>query len=121
MERRFVVKAASISIILSCIFMSVAAGSAFAADPVAQVKNKIKAGAKIVDVRTPGEFESGHYKGAVNIPLQEINTRLAEFGDKTKPVVVYCRSGRRSAEAKRILLENGYKDVTDGGGLTDMP
>ena len=114
-------KRISALMIVSLLCMSVAAGSALAADPVSQVKTKIEAGAKIVDVRTPGEFESGHYKGAVNIPLQEINTRLAEFGDKAKPIVVYCRSGRRSAEAKRILLDNGYKDVTNGGGLTDMP
>ncbi|HNX60384.1 MAG TPA: rhodanese-like domain-containing protein [Spirochaetota bacterium] len=107
-----------VSIMLSFLFAS---GLVVAADPVSQVKTKIEGGAKIVDVRTPGEFDSGHYKGADNIPLQEMNSRLAEFGDKTKPIVVYCRSGRRSAEAKRILLENGYKDVTDGGGLADMP
>lgn len=111
-------KVLPVSIILSFLF---AAGLAAAADPVSQVKAKIKSGAKIVDVRTPGEFDSGHYKGAVNIPLQEMNARLAEFGDKAKPIVVYCRSGRRSAEAKKILIENGYTDVTDGGGLPDMP
>ncbi len=103
------------------ISLFLAAGSVSAADPVSQVKNKIEGGARIVDVRTPGEFDSGHYKGAVNIPLQEMNARLAEFGDKAKPIVVYCRSGRRSAEAKKILIENGYTDVTDGGGLPDMP
>jgi len=85
------------------------------------VMNKIMAGALIVDVRTPEEFAAGHYKGAVNIPLAEIQSRLSEFGDKNKPVVVYCRSGNRSAKAKAILEANGFRDVTNGGGLRDMP
>ena len=85
------------------------------------VLKKIQAGALIVDVRTPEEFAAGHYKGAVNIPLSDIQSRLPEFGDKNKPVVVYCRSGNRSAKAKAILESNGFKDVTNGGGLRDMP
>jgi phage shock protein E len=96
-------------------------GGASCRADVAMVTAKLKAGAKVVDVRTPGEFKSGHYPGAVNIPLHELDDRLAEFGDKEKPIVVYCRSGNRSGQAKRQLEAAGYRDVTNGGGLRDMP
>ena len=85
------------------------------------VMKKIKDGALVVDVRTPAEFEAGHYPGAVNIPLSGIPSRLGEFGAKSRPIVVYCRSGNRSARAKAILEGNGFTDVTNGGGLRAMP
>jgi phage shock protein E len=82
---------------------------------------KIRAGAKVVDVRSPEEFEEEHYSGAVNIPVEEVQERLAEFGEKTASVIVYCASGARSAYAARILKMAGYADVTNAGGLDDMP
>lgn len=84
------------------------------------VKQKIAAGALVVDVRTPEEFASGHFKGALNIPLAQIPQRLGEFGAKDKPIVVYCRTGNRSGKAKSILEKNGFIDVTNGGGFRDM-
>ncbi len=85
------------------------------------VRQKIAAGALVIDVRTPEEFAGGHYKGARNIPLKEIPQRLSEFGAKDGPIVVYCRTGHRSGKARSILLENGFTDVTNGGGFRDMP
>jgi phage shock protein E len=82
---------------------------------------KIKAGAKIVDVRTPDEFEEEHYPNAVNIPVDQVQRRLGEFGDKNRPIVVYCLSGSRSAFAARLLKMAGYKEVINAGGLSDMP
>src|ERR1039457_2707669 len=90
------------------------------ADPAA-VHAKIKAGAMVVDVRTPAEFASGAYQGAINIPLDQVEKRLADFGDRKRPIVLYCRSGHRAGLAKAILESNGFSDVTNGGGLTDMP
>jgi phage shock protein E len=87
----------------------------------AKVHDKIKAGALVVDVRTPAEFASGAYQGAINIPLDQVEKRLAEFGDHKRAIVVYCRSGNRSGQAKAILEKNGFVDVTNGGGLKDMP
>jgi phage shock protein E len=84
------------------------------------VKEKIRAGAKIVDVRTPDEFRDGAYPGAVNIPLNELQRRLAEI-PKDKPVVLYCASGARSAAAARTMKQLGYVDVVNAGGLADMP
>ena len=82
---------------------------------------KIQAGAKVVDVRTPDEYEEEHYPNANNIPVDQVKARLAEFGDKNAPVVVYCASGSRSAFAAKILKMAGYTDVTNAGGLGDMP
>ena len=85
------------------------------------VSKKMKAGATILDVRTTGEFSGGHYKNAINIPIQELASRLKELGSKTKPVVVYCAAGFRAGKAKTLLESNGFKDVTNAGGLRDMP
>jgi phage shock protein E len=87
----------------------------------AAVPAKIKAGALVVDVRTPAEFAAGAYPGATNIPLAEIEQRLADLGDRKRTIVVYCRSGHRSGQAKVILEKNGFSDVTNGGALKDMP
>lgn len=85
------------------------------------LEEKIKAGALIVDVRTTEEFQDDHFTGAVNIPVESVMQRLGEFGEKTRPVVVYCASGSRSAYAARFLRSAGYADVTNAGGLYDMP
>ncbi|HJX53277.1 MAG TPA: rhodanese-like domain-containing protein [Polyangia bacterium] len=87
----------------------------------ATVRAKIKAGALVVDVRTEAEFAGGAYPGATNIPLDQVEKRLADFGDRKRAIVVYCRSGNRSGQAKVILEKNGFSDVTNGGGLKDMP
>ncbi|MGC4118740.1 MAG: rhodanese-like domain-containing protein [Myxococcales bacterium] len=84
------------------------------------VIEKIKAGAKVVDVRSPDEFRDGAYTGAVNIPLQDLQRRLAEI-PKDQPVVLYCASGARSSMGARILKQAGYADVINAGGLDDMP
>lgn len=75
--------------------------------------------ALLVDVRTPQEFAEGTAKGAINIPLQEIQSRINEF--KTdKPIVVFCRSGARSARAEQILKQNGITNVINGGTWLDV-
>jgi rhodanese-related sulfurtransferase len=68
----------------------------------------------LVDVRTPGEFAQGHPKGAVNIPLDRVGASLDKFKGK-KDIVVFCRSGNRSSQAKSILQSKGIANVTDGG------
>jgi rhodanese-related sulfurtransferase len=79
---------------------------------------KEKKNLQLIDVRTPGEYASGHLAGAKLIPVQEIDKRLAEI-DKHKPVLLYCRTGHRSGNALKILLEHGYPDVKHvEGGIT---
>jgi len=53
--------------------------------------------------------------------LDQVEKRLADFGDHKRAIVVYCRSGHRSGQAKAILDKNGFTDVTDGGAFKDMP
>lgn len=71
-------------------------------------------GTFLVDVRTPGEFTEGSAKGAVNIPLDRIMSELEQFKGKEN-IVVFCRSGNRSGQAKYILEQNGFKNVINGG------
>ena len=68
----------------------------------------------MVDVRTPGEFNSGHVKGSVNIPLDSLTQQMAKFKNK-KNIIVFCRSGNRSSQAKTILEQNGFTNVVNGG------
>ena len=90
-------------------------GSAPAVDYVTLVKN----GAQIVDVRTPGEYQSGHIGGSKNIPLQVLASKLNVL-DKSKPVITCCASGMRSASAKSMLLQKGFSEVYNGGGWTSL-
>ena len=71
-------------------------------------------GATLVDVRSAGEYASGHAPGTLNIPLQELSGRLGEI-PKSSPVVVGCASGSRSGMAKLLLKKNGYPDVYNIG------
>jgi len=84
------------------------------------VMEKIKAGARVLDVRSPDEFRDGAYPGALNVPVQELGRRLHEL-PKDEPVVLYCASGARSAMAARMMKQAGFKDVINAGGLDDMP
>lgn len=70
----------------------------------------------LLDVRTPEEFESGHIANAANISVDVLASQLSAV-PQDKPVVVYCRSGNRSAQAAEILRGAGYTDVYDLGGI----
>lgn len=85
------------------------------------VGQKIKAGALIVDVRSPEEVSQGMYPGAVNIPIEQVEKRVSEFGAKDRSIVLYCRSGSRASSVKQFLKTQGYTDVTNAGGIGDMP
>ena len=85
------------------------------------IKDKIVAGAKVVDVRTPAEFADEAYPGAINIPLPALPARMNELGPKDKPIVLYCASGARSGQGMRLLKQAGFTDVINAGGVDDMP
>lgn len=80
-----------------------------------RARELVGAGARLIDVRTPSEFANGHLPGAINIPVSELAGRASELGDKSKPVVLYCRSGARSARAKKSLEDAGFAKVSDLG------
>lgn len=76
----------------------------------------------IVDVRTKSEYNEGHIKGAILIPNETIGKEIpSDLPDKNATVLLYCRSGRRSREAANKLVELGYKNVYDFGGINDWP
>jgi phage shock protein E len=85
------------------------------------VREKLETGATVIDVRTGGEFASGAYPRAKNIPLDSLQAKLGKLGEKDTPIVVYCASGSRSSRAARILRAAGFTDVTNAGGLHSMP
>jgi len=85
------------------------------------IAEKIAEGATIIDVRSPAEFSGGHYKTAINIPVDKLQSNLSKAGTKDTPVIVYCASGMRSASAYSILKSAGFADVTNAGGFGDMP
>ena len=74
----------------------------------------VQQGAIIIDVRTPSEYQGGHIRGSRNIPLNMLQSRLAEIRQSNKPVITVCRSGARSASAKSLLAAAGLT-VYNGG------
>ena len=91
------------------------------ADRKADIPGMIKKGALVIDTRTGGEFSQGHIEGALNIPYDAIAGKIgAHTKDKSKPIIVYCRSGARSGAAKRTLEHAGYTNVVNGGSLHRM-
>jgi rhodanese-related sulfurtransferase len=82
-----------------------------------KARSLVAEGARLVDVRSPGEFAGGHLDGALNIPVGDLSNRMAELGDKARPVVLYCASGMRSASAAGTLRRAGFADVHDLGAM----
>jgi rhodanese-related sulfurtransferase len=75
----------------------------------------------VIDVRTPEEFNEGAYPDAINIPMDELMYRFEELGtNASREIVVYCATGARSAYAQRMLMQLGYTNVKNGGGLAAM-
>lgn len=71
----------------------------------------------LLDVRDAGAFDAGHLDGAVNIPLEELEMRMAEIS-RDRPVIVYCGYGSRSMQAARLLDQMGYRAASVVGGLS---
>ncbi|MBW8359486.1 MAG: rhodanese-like domain-containing protein [Weeksellaceae bacterium] len=110
------------SILLFVLFFTFQCTAPQTADSSTQqitIKEQVQKGAMLVDVRTPQEFADGSVSGAVNIPLDEVQNRVGEFRDKPY-VVVFCKTGNRSGQAKQILEKNGIKNVTNGINVSTM-
>lgn len=80
----------------------------------------VKEGAILLDVRSKGEFASGHINGAINISVDTLANNLSKLKNKNKPIITCCASGMRSASAKSILKSNGYSQVFNGGGWISL-
>ncbi len=86
---------------------------------IINLEDIISKGAVIIDVRTKGEFDSGHIHGSLNIPIDELGKNLSWLV-KEVPTVVCCASGSRSEMAKFILQANGFKEVYNGGAWDSL-
>lgn len=87
--------------------------------PKVNLGKLIAGGAVIVDVRSPGEYASGHLKMSVNVPLDMLKMKLGKL-KKDATVITCCASGMRSSMAKRILLANGFVHVHNGGSWYNL-
>lgn len=90
-------------------------GAAASVDYAALVRN----GAAIIDVRTKSEYQGGHIKGSVNIPLDVLKNNLSKF-KKDQTIITCCASGMRSSSARSILKANGFIEVHNGGGWSGL-
>ena len=88
--------------------------------PTVEIKKEESNEPLIVDVRTVEEFENGAYPGAINIPLDELESRIEDFGNKDRNITLYCASGARSAYAEGILKSHSFTNLENAGGISQM-
>ena len=128
----FLALAASLLTLSACAAPAAAATPAPTATPVVEYKKISAADAKarmdsgdeiiILDVRTKEEYDAGHIAGAILIPNETILDEQPELlPDLNAEILVYCRSGNRSAQAAKKLIAIGYTNVVDFGGIIDWP
>jgi rhodanese-related sulfurtransferase len=91
----------------------------FGFGPKVEYSQLIRDGAIILDVRTKAEYQQGHIRGSLNIPLNNLSNHYSSL-KKDKVIITCCASGMRSAQAKNILKSNGYKEVFNGGGWSAL-
>ena len=91
----------------------------FGFGPKVDMGELIRNGAIIVDVRSKGEYSSGHVKGSINIPLDQLGSNLAKL-KKDKAIITCCASGMRSGVAKSQLKGKGYENVHNGGSWMNV-
>ena len=91
----------------------------FGLGPKADFKELLQNGAQIIDVRTKAEYQQGHVKGSINIPLNDLSSHYSKL-KKDKPIITCCASGMRSASAKSMLESNGFTNVHNGGGWASL-
>jgi len=85
------------------------------------IAENIRSGAgSLVDVRSQGEFQSGHLPGAIHIPLDEVPAKTKEIAELPKPIILYCHSGHRSGIAADYLHQQGVEEVFNGGGIFQL-
>ncbi|MEZ4462406.1 MAG: rhodanese-like domain-containing protein [bacterium] len=82
-----------------------------------EAHRRVEAGAILLDVRSRAEFEAGHIKGAINIPVDEVGRRSGELKQDAE-IVLYCGSGARSAQARSILTAKGFKSLFNLGPMS---
>lgn len=114
-----------ITALLALVLVMAACGNKDKVITAEEAKARMDSGDKVVvvDVRTPEEYKEEHIKGAINVPEQVIADEKTEeyLPDKDAEILVYCKSGNRSATATARLVKQGYTNVKDFGGIEDWP
>lgn len=83
-----------------------------------QARTLLSNGGRLIDVRSPSEFASGHLPNAINVPLQVLPSKVGTLGSKDTPLVLYCASGTRSALARSSLKGLGFTQVYNLGAMS---
>lgn len=109
-----ILKSLFVLVVINTFFMSC---NAQTTDPESLKELATDSTTVIIDVRSVGEFEDGHIKNSINIPLNDIaDTDQLKEMKEYKNIILVCRSGRRSAKAMSILQKQGFTNVYNGGG-----
>jgi phage shock protein E len=88
--------------------------------PSVNYQQLVKQGATVLDVRSKSEYQQGHIKGSMHIPVDQLKDNLTKLKGKDTVVITCCASGMRSGMAKKILQSNGYKEVHNGGSWMSL-
>ena len=91
----------------------------FGSSPKTDFANLVKEGAVILDVRSPAEFKQSHIKGAINLPLNELENHIPKF-KKDQTIITCCASGMRSASAARFLKSQHFTRIHNAGGWNNL-
>jgi len=85
-----------------------------------RLKDALRKGAVIIDVRTPNEFDQGRVADSINIPIDRIPVNATRIKEMNRPVIFCCSSGSRSGQAVSIMKSTGLKEVYNGGSWLDV-
>ncbi len=85
-----------------------------------KIKEALRNGAVVIDVRTAYEFDSGHVPKSINIPVDRISLNISRIKDMKKPVIFCCATGARSGQAVQIMKTHGFKEVYNGGSWENV-
>ena len=119
-KQRFMVRCLLLSFTININFMLDTLKKLLGFGPKVDYNELVKQGAVILDVRSKGEYASGHIKGSMNIAVDQLQSNLQKLKDKEQAIITCCASGMRSASAKSILKSNGFKNVYNGGGWASL-
>jgi phage shock protein E len=86
----------------------------------ASIKQALKAGAVVIDVRTPHEYDSGHPIDAINIPFDRIAANIERIRKMKRPIIFCCDGGSRSGSSTRLVKARGLKEIYHGGNWENV-
>src|SRR5574338_1695087 len=85
-----------------------------------KIKEALRNGAVVIDVRTAYEFDSGHVPNSINIPVDRISLNITRIKDMKKPVIFCCTSGHRSGQAVAVMKKSGFHETYNGGSWENV-